>query len=155
MSSSSASLTGRIAAIADAPQIENPVATSRLRPLDRPIFLPNHCVPVNVIATTIITSARPGAPSWRTCVKDSCRPSKTMPRRSRFRAEKPRPRRQVSGSKPKFDISAPSTTASTSGDTTTGVLFLTSDSTTNAIVATAAAMMRPGKCFVVNIAFRD
>src|SRR5699024_5842255 len=50
-SSSSLSLTASIAAAADAPQIEKPVATSRVVPLLVPSILPASSVPAKVTVT--------------------------------------------------------------------------------------------------------
>src|SRR5690606_23606795 len=65
-SSSSRSTTLSIAAIAEAPQIENPVPTSSDNPRETPSTRPSHTVPPKVTTTIANTDTIVPAPSPRT-----------------------------------------------------------------------------------------
>ena len=69
-----------------------------------------------------------------------------MPRRNRLRAAKRKPSLNDSGMTPRFASNAPITTATTRGETTTGVRVLTSDSITKATIATIEVRQSPGMC---------
>src|SRR5439155_22952122 len=85
-SSSSASTTFLIAAIADAPQIANPVAVRNDSGPLTPSRKPSHRVPKNVATTTAMTTARRSQPNARTSPAASWNPSRTTPTRRRFEA---------------------------------------------------------------------
>ena len=79
-SSSSASITPFAAAIAETPQIEKPVATSRERSSEMPRRRPAQRVPKNVIATTATTTSNARNPRAR--MSGKMRSSPAAPRRA-------------------------------------------------------------------------
>src|SRR5699024_11213433 len=76
-SSSSLSLTASMAAAAEAPQIEKPVATNSVVPLLVPSSLPASRVPANVVATVTTTTSRIPTSSRKIWPAASCNPSST------------------------------------------------------------------------------
>ncbi len=113
-SSSSRSTTLSIAATADAPQIENPVATSIDNPRGTPISRPINSVPRNVRPTISSTATTVPAPRPSTCVTDSCKPSSTTPTRSSFFVDHAMPGRAAAGKPGTLPITMPRTTAAVS-----------------------------------------
>ena len=140
-SSSRFFVTPSIAATADAPQIENPVATRRLVPLDRPIARPSSCVPKNVMVTITTTIARPRPPRCSTSPIASFRPSSTIPARSSFFAAYPSPGFSTARSTPTLPRMAPRITAIVSG-LSDGSARFTAKATATAPAATASPGIR-------------
>ena len=138
-SCSSCSRTPFIAATAEAPQIENPVAISNDSPSPTPSTRPNQRVTTNVTTTATTASTSTSYPSASTSLNTSFSPSSTMPRRSRRRPASFRPGPVAAGSRTTLATTAPSRTAALSA-LTEG----TSHATTIATATPAATSVRPG-----------
>ena len=118
VSSSSPCATSSMAATAEAPQIDRPVAVSSAPVFDMPNLRPSHCVPKNVASTVTTTTTSVCQPSRSTSGMASCSPSSTTPRRSSFFVARVTPGRRPGRYRPTFANSTPSTMANISGLTT-------------------------------------
>jgi hypothetical protein len=137
-SSSEASLTGRAAAMADAPQIEKPTATSSERPGLRPRRRPRTRIPTKVRATTTTVDAMAPGPRATRSDNDSRTPNSTTPTRSTVRPATTRPGSHLGVVDPRLARVIPTTTATTWGEAAGHRRLITT-----ATVATSAATARP------------
>lgn len=90
-SSSSVSLAPSIAAMAHAPQMENPAAVNSARSRDSPNRSPTQRVTTKPSTTVRTTTSSNGTPSPASSSNDSWRPKKTTPAGSNRRVETAKP----------------------------------------------------------------
>nr|WP_254723820.1 hypothetical protein [Actinomadura luzonensis] len=135
-SSSPPGTPSRIAAIADAPQIDTPAATSSEVPGDSPSARPTRGVTRNVTVVATATTASVGRPSASTSGTAICRPSRAIATRSTRRDTNASPGRRRAGIPARFASAAPHTTATTAG-LSAGTNRLTTRAGTKATAVTA------------------
>lgn len=129
-----------MAAMAAAPQMDTPVATSSDVPGGNPRRRPISGVSANVSPVAVTTTATVGQPSASTCGTAICRPSSTIAVRSTRRATNASPGRSRGPAPPRFARSAPAATA-----TTAGLSAGTRRLTTRANATASAVVARPGR----------
>jgi hypothetical protein len=123
-----------IAAIADAPQIENPVATSRPSPLDTPTSRASASVPAKLTKTVTTTASTVPQPKRVTSCTLNCKPSSTTPMRRNLRVTHCKPVSVVLGNL--LPISTPMRTATVNA-LSTGITPLTASAPAAPAIATA------------------
>ena len=114
-SSSSESATELMAAIAAAPQIEQPAATSSVAPRGTPIRGPSQTVNTNVAASVPAASPTPDTPSDARSPSAIRRPSSATPARSRVLAAKSTPASAPPARRTSGEAARPSAIAHSSG----------------------------------------
>ena len=126
-------------AIAELPQIENPLATSRDSAGESPSLRPIARTAKNVPRTVAISTNNTGSPSAEMSPRESRRPSRTIPARSKVLAAKESPGAVSAVTRPRFPITAPPTTDATMSGTDPVALC-----TREAAKTPSATSTRPG-----------